>query len=606
MHLFEQLLVGTTFILVFVIVTNVLLLDQPFQNKPSILIFCLILVIMTIVITCKWKKPVAEGFSSNFDSTQSINKIFSLLGIQDAMNSTTNAVTSTNVLTNDYNEILQSIVPGLVLYYSAFSKSSYPKPSLYWYNISPFFTEPDKSCPEVRIDDTHMRFLMEPSYTRDSGFSLVSNSIVGPKCHQLAIKGDDAFTIFMTIRFDTFITKENIKTKSGINRTTVTGESNNIIEDLSSYELFKLYANTINNMGVTVYIDDNIEPLGTTVGVNIVCEYGSQPPIVATDPNLGLSNSMIYINPTHTYMFVLVKKQTRIALHMFPNIDNIAMNKQSKITLLDQEIDVHESVLLSNKNLVINRNKNIAGQVFNFGIYNKALEESELSLLFIHTQTELHKTNKLLVDLAAQITNLKSQMDKSKMCPYNTPVCKVCDTIKDWTSISSIITQADEDCLAQIDTYCTANPKHEHCVCWNPQNALSQTQQCKNYVNIFKNNKVITPDSIDTDTLALIKRNNNLCSCADIELLKQFVKDLKDQEKNKITIPKPPQLSTEYKIDPDALAFYESGNLDNYITKESKMKIDDRYLVKDPFDTNPKTPKVTAAAPASFFDKLFN
>jgi hypothetical protein len=97
----------------------------------------------------------------------------------------------------------------------------------------------------------------------------------------------------------------------------------------------------------------------------------------------------------------------------------------------------------------------------------------------------------------------------------------------------------------------------------------------------------MTPDNIDKETLDVIKTKHNLCSCSDVDLLKQLVKE----QQTDVSKPKRYRnaiLSSEYKVDPDALAVYESGKIDNHFdTSASNKPVDDRYILKDPFAGKP-------------------
>lgn len=608
MHLVEQVLLG---VIVFSIASLIWNMVQARRKQCKSLIILNILYIIVTLVSLAYlfmikkqvhEQHVSEPFTGlDLDSTEMVSKYFNILKMQDA---TENASSTSSVLNKilesdlEYSENMDTIGPGLVLYYTAFSKTSYPIPTLEWRNISKFFVTPDNSCPDVRISETHLKFDMEPSYSREKGFSLTSNSIKGPKCHQLGISAKDSFTIFTTINFSTFI--PNPLVGNTVSKTTSTTDVNNINEDRNVYEIFKLYANTINNMGICFYIDDNVVPLGGTYGVKFVVEYGSQDPLIASKTD----EQVIYVNPAHVYMFVLVKTQSRIMLYMYENMNNIDANPQSKTLIIDKGINIHEDVLLSNKNMILNRNKNIVGSIFNLGVYNKALGSDEISLLFLHVQAEFQKSNQLLKKLANEIKSIKDAANRVRMCPYTSAVCQECDSIKDWTNTTNVIMNGSTQCLEKIDKFCTINPKHEQCVCWNPDSALSKTTQCKNYVNIFRKNKYVSPDDIDRETLEIIKSKHNLCNCSDVELLKKLVKEQQQEQ------PKPRRyrnsiLSSEYKIDNDAIAIYESGKVDNYFDTTSKKPIDDRYLLKNPFEGDEKKKTKEDSKIVKFVDDLF-
>lgn len=570
--------------------------DKPCGKLFDLFMLMSILVLILFLVLHKGKLLVFNKHKEEFaDSTDSVNKLFSLLGIQEAANTSVMAskvATDITSMNNNYNENFYAIAPNLVLYYSAFSKASYPKDNDYkWLNISPYFTAPENTCPDIRIEDTHMRFLMNPFFSKETGFSLSSNHIEGPKCHQLGITGNDSFTLFFTISISGLVNKTNGNTRSSP------------FESNDTFEIIKLYGNTINNNGLSIYIDKNVVMAGTAYGVNIIVEYGANKPFISKDP--AHQNNLILINPLHTHLFVLVKKPGNVTLFMYPNIDNIGMNSESRMIIIEKQLDGNEVVLLSNKSLIINRNKNITGHIFNFGIYNKAIDDSHVSLLFIHIQTELHKTNKLLQDLASQIKLLQDEVKNKNPCPYNSSVCKACENIKDWSNIANIILNADNTCLSQINNFCIANPLHDHCMCWNSQNSISRTMGCQNYMSIFNNTKLVAPDNVDVDSLDVIKKKHNLCNCADIDLLRQFVNEMKQEKRQTLT--RPPLISSDYKIDPNAIAVYEGGSVDNYFNSKKEKttgNIEFPHGVQDPFRS--ETPNEKTKEEKNWFKKWFD
>lgn len=480
--------------------------------------------------------------SSGGESVTQLDKILQLLGSQ---NTSLSAQDITNSKKSNNNESIDKIMNGLTVYYTAFNTRSFPKNAKTLYNIAPFFTSDRTTCLETDIEDTHALFSQSISYSRENGFSIGAASVVGPKAHQLGISGNSSFTIITTIRFSAFDTNKKNNAKP--------------------YDFLSIPANTRNNNGINLEFTSQITQIGSSYGTNIELTYGTQK-IQAIDPST--NTKLIMINPSFVYFLVLVKDNLDISLSLYPNIDNLSMNTQSGIRIVKSwKIDPSEDVLFSNKELIINRNKNIYGNLYNFGIYNRAIDDNTISTIFLHTQTEIHKTNQILSNLAEQINKLQEDLDKAKACPYDESVCKACSNINDWTNSGNIIMNGTNNCHTEIDKFCSKNPKNSLCVCWDPNNNMSHTQECKYYVNIFKKVKPLETD------IEKLKETHNLCPCTttlkmggSLEVQDQLESQIKGTSNNKDDVPERHQviIDDKYSVNQDDIAIYESYEVTNY------------------------------------------
>ena len=507
------------------------------NNKHSIVfifdIVCSIIVLF-IIIWLFLKKKSNEHFDTN---TVNLDKILSIIGVQNNTSLTMSEVTS-NIINSNYNEDLSNINLGLTLFYSAFSTNSYPSSSKIWYNMSTYFANPQNACPDVQQSDTNMTFTQTPSYSRENGFGIGNNSITGPKSHKTGLSGNSSYTIFFMMNFKSFNDNTN------------------------NYEILKLFGNTINNNGLALFINkDSVASIASTFAVNITINIGTQS-IQCTDPSTGLYT--IIINPNHTYMFAFIKNDNSLSFIMYPNIDNLTSNAQTRLILMDNQTISNEDVLFSNKEFVINRFLNIQGSLYTFGTFNRALDENSITLLYLHMQSELQKTSQILQNLATQIQALQNKIDLSKSCPYDSTVCTPCSSVKDWTNMNNVILNGNSNCLTSINNFCNTNPENDLCVCWNDNNLMSKTVQCQNYVNIFNTTKSFTAENIDHETLLQIKEKQNLCDCGDIDKISQMLS-------KQITKPKPidnrPNIvldASKYEANPDDITLYNSGGITNF------------------------------------------
>lgn len=478
------------YITIIVIFINIFIMNERVGLTLGYILVSAALVVIIVAILIYNSKNAnsnKEHYANQPSGSNSLDQILSLIGLSNGQSSKSSDIA--NSLSNsDYTETLDSISTGLTLYYTAFSKESYPKNGKLWYNIAPFFANGgDTNCTDTSLSDTNAQFSQSVAYSRENGFTFGAASIMGPKGYQLGISGNGSFTIFSTVKFSAFDSTS-----------------------ANDFEFLKIPANTANNNGLTLKFSNNVTQIGSLYGVNVSMQFGTQT-IAAKDPLT--DSTLIMINPAYTYFVIITKNNLDISLALYPNIDNISTNSQSVLRLVKTwKVDPSEEVLFSNKELLINRNRNVYGNLYNFGIYNKALDEANVSTLFMHTQTELQKSNQVLTNLAQQISKLQNQLQGAKACPYDESVCSSCKKITDWSNFTNIVYNGDEACLGSIDNYCSNNPKDDKCVCWDNTNALSQSNGCKLYVSMFKNGSSMV-DAIDASTLEGIKKKHNLCSC---------------------------------------------------------------------------------------------
>lgn len=445
---------------------------------------------------------------SKEEFVNSIEGVLDLLGSQDKK-------TSKNLAENiKNNEDINSFSRNLTIYYSAFSKISYPHNTKRWLNISPYFSSPQNICPDIKIQDTNAEFSDIPSYSPDNGFALGLNKITGPMSHQLGINANDSFSIFFSMSFNEFLQNE----------------PNDLI-------LLKLYANTETNNGLSMVInkDYTIQSNGTVL-LNGTLSFGNQTETLAIPQ----------ITPEYIYLFVIIKQGHNLIINMYPNVGDLSSTYSRYSTL--GTFQVNGDVLLSNKEMIINNNKNLQAHIFNFGIYNKAITTQTISAIYTNLQTQIQKYSQVLQDLNSAISKLNKKIEDIKKCPYDDNVCKTCNNIKDWTNMTNIILNASPECLSAINEYCSKNPGKEICSCWNPSNVLSQTSACKSYTSIFNGGKCITPDNLDSNTLDIIKSKYKFCNCVDIE-------------KSKITpvvVPKPKIINQSFNVNSTDIDLYNS------------------------------------------------
>jgi len=517
----QQVILGIVVVILALGMVIMAMLRKPFGNYVDYIIAVIgvLLVLLSLAkINCR---ESIEGFSQ-------MERIFQILDIKNS-GSSGSAIASGALTTSgngNSNEDLTKFIRNLTLYYSAFSTSSYPTSTRRWLNISPFFVSPQTVCPDVSMEDTNCIFTEVPSFSRENGFGLGVNKIVGPQSHQLGISANDAFTIFFTIGFDDFPDKTNMK---------------------APLEIIHLYANTISNTGIVFAVNHNYSVNNELVTAELLFSIGD---VQHKIPNFT-------INQNYIYFFTITKIGSHILLKAYPNIGEISSTSSFNILLSDIKVDTTKDIMLSNKEMVLNANQNVPGHIFNLGFYNKSIPDSMINDLYMNIQTEIQKNNELLQQFAGTITNLQTQLSNTKACPYGSSVCSACVGVTDWTSMTNVILNANTDCLAAINKYCTTNHSQDLCACWNPSSVLSQTNQCKSYTGIFQGGKCVTTDSIDSESLATIKQKYNLISATECPAASSAVAGMPVKP---IVVPAPKVIDNLYNINATDVDLYNKLN----------------------------------------------
>jgi hypothetical protein len=487
-------IIGFTMIALAVMLVIFALAFRPFQSYIDIVIVVITLLLVSYAfiyqgldsdsdsnsddqgIGSGFGKGIGEHFAqlASSDFTKTLDSISSV-----AANANANGMQSNN----RSSENISQFAVGMTVYYSAFTPTSYPNTSRRWFNISPFFATAtgNATCPDVKMDNTHMTFNSDVTYNKTDGFLLGRNFIKGPKSYQMGISMNDSFTIAFTMQFDSFSTST------------------------TALQLFTLYANTRGNNGLSLYVANDYAKANETgdYTVKMFLAFGDMEPVPV---------KITTLNTTHVYIFLIQKSGQNLSLTIYPNVAATTASPSMFIDGIQMSIPLTQDVLLSNKELVINENGNLQAHIYNLAIWNKMISATSTIDFYNNVKTELQKNDPTLASLSGYISDLKKQVLAQKSCPYDTSTCAACSGVTDWTNMSDIILNAGSECLSKIDMYCTNNPTDAKCTCWNTSSALSSTEGCKSYKAIFnKDGPHCNVDNIDADTLDQIRKKYNMC-----------------------------------------------------------------------------------------------
>jgi len=371
-------------------------------------------------------------------------------------------------------EDLVKIGAGMTMYVTCFDHRSYPETGgKLWKNIIDKSVQGASPVASSLFQDTHLHFSTTPNFTRREGFFLGNNSLSGPYSYQMGIRGDMAFTITTLLRFtgdmQSSEPQQQVPQEGAEKEGTETQEQQNGGgEDLV---IFKLFANTPGNNGLSLYIKtggvENVERRRKISKMFVRFGDAHEFHCVSSP-----ETEDVTLNADDNYLFVIVKNYNKFKVHIL----NVNARDDPKLTVVDATMDADDAVRFSNVDMVINEGGRWNGNIATFGAYDRALGERDITNLHDHYASIFQRQDSAFADMANQMESLR----RAKLCPYDEATCEACGNVGDWTDTQNVISVVNEQCKDAITTYCRANPGKAQCSCWDPKNSAYDTT-CKTF-----------------------------------------------------------------------------------------------------------------------------
>ena len=349
---------------------------------------------------------------------------------------------------------LADMPSGLVMYVSCFLNKSYRGIGKLFRNVAvtDMFPTPDA--------EKNMYFRVDPAFSRRDGSSMSANSLTGPLSYKLDIKGDLSFTTVVMCQF------------TGI----TTGMSDVIMQ--------RIYANTPDNNGLCVFMKSFAPMSGNLISADMFVTFGSAPPFRCSQT---VPHSPLLLDTNKKYMIVVSKGMGKLKVTIVDVGVHTAYDSQ---VVLDEKLTVRESVVFSNKEMMINNNENWNANIMSYAIFDRVLADTDIHDLYTHYTGIFRKMDP---EYKAIMNSLK-EVVASKACPFDAVTCNACASVSDFTDPKLIIASS-EQCIASINTFCTANPSHVTCWCWDTKNPYYMTR-CKAYRGMFSPQDVTSPQVV--------------------------------------------------------------------------------------------------------------
>jgi hypothetical protein len=394
--------------------------------------------LMVLLFTVLYKRTNIEGFVTDTQLKSETSSLFDI-------------VSKYKTIENEEN--LEEVSPGLTFYTTSFNTKSYPAFGKAWINVAPKkgTTKDKEKCP-LELQGTQLDFEITPIYSRKTGFYLGNNRAVGPYSNTLGIQFHKTFTIILVAKHG------------------------NLSEANTELEFLKLYANSPNNNGLSMYVQKN-----TVVNVNnvqmgkLVFAYGDNAPRQCL---VAQADTLMHLDKDVLCFYFIVKDVNSVRILYMTE-------RNANITKLLEFNVANEDITFSNKELVINRLLSWNANIFNVAIYERALLDEDVTSFYNHIMNEYMKNNDpSFMKILAQYNNTIEAYQKVQGCPFDDSTCQKCSAVTTWCNGSQVL-MSDKTCKEAVSQFCSANPKNASCECWDKTNSQYNSDACKLYRSIF-------------------------------------------------------------------------------------------------------------------------
>lgn len=400
-----------------------------FFKVPSIDIIIISLSIIVLSLTMIkghfWQKPVEEHFTTEIDNLQPIN----------------------------LEEDITPISSQLVVYNTAFNAKSFDEKGNVWLNIAA--KKSDGTC-DTTASNAMFNFELQPIYSRRTGFYFGNNRLIGPYSNALNIQFHNTFTVVVACK-----------------------HGNLLVDDTNKeIELFKFYANSPNNNGLSMYIQkDSLKNINNIQMGKLMFQYSNRD---ALQCKLRPDYELISFEKDILTFYFIIKETDHIRICVM----NEKNTNIEEILRLNVE---NADVTFSNKEVVLNRLKNWNGNVYTLAMYNVALSDDDITGVYSHIVGEYMKyVNPNFISMIKQYNDTLAMLQKFLTCPYDKKTCDSCSTIDKWNDVSQLLS-ASSQCRNAINDFCMGNTTHPLCKCWNTENAAYKSDSCRMFRGIFTN-----------------------------------------------------------------------------------------------------------------------
>jgi len=356
------------------------------------------------------------------------------------------------------------------LYYTIFDRRSYKKGSgRVWKNIASAPSTPTRveaGCSDASRD---IEFGTTPVFEDGRGFGMRAVETTGPLSHVLDIDLDQEFAIVLV--YSTVPGAAPAPPPAGAQQ---------------PVSILQLFANTSNNnalhlrqgaSGMTLQIADTNEVTLMSAADEAEAAAAAKGARAGTGMP-GKSDIVMLVITRHSE-----SSKLRVVEVDLQSSDYVARHQEMGTFSISDTTRIP----LSNRAMMINKGGRWSANLMEVRMERRYLGNREIQIYADRLRNQLNEYDPETVEKR----KLERQLDKTRQCPYDDTTCAVCGGIDDWSSeaggIDSVAISGGKQCLSAINRFCSKNPKHARCSCWDATNA-EYDFACKSYRNIFDPN----------------------------------------------------------------------------------------------------------------------
>ena len=428
-------------------------------------------------------------------------------------------------------ERVEELPSTLRVYVTSLDSRSYTSASgKTWRNIS-HYTPPasaaacdaPSSSPSSQSRPLDFTFAQTPTFSPDGGFGLGHNTLTGPLSHQLGIDGDGSYSVTVLFQpssglpaldeasvFQIFanssggnngfsLALRNASGASGASGAKTTRERFQSSDDhkggspnhpASSSSIRQRMQQQQQNQQQQPSSSRPVTssapapaPASATAGVaaaHVALRAGSASAVSGS--------SSATLDASHRYLLVATRDRGTLGVSLV-DMDAAKFSKQQLLSSPVPPEALQQRVRLANVDMTVNGAANWSANLIAFGVYASALGDAEVGALYAHYLEALRQYDPAHIEAKANAEAARA----ATACPYDDPTCATCGGVKDWSAAAAaVVTTGGPACLAAIDRFCAANPKHARCSCWDSTHP-EFSRGCTAYRAVFSG-KAYDPD----------------------------------------------------------------------------------------------------------------
>jgi hypothetical protein len=329
-----------------------------------------------------------------------------------------------------------------------------------------------------------LTFDLNPIYSPPNGFYLGNNRLIGPVSNDLGIDFLSTYTVMIACKHGNL----------------VTDPSGN-----PEIEIMKLYANSPNNNGIAIYIQENSLSSQNNVQVgSLMVQYIDQSPVECL---IDTAHQYINFDKDVLTFYFIIKDTDNFRIQMMTETSS-TISQILKFNISNQDIN------FSNKEFTLNRLKNWNANVYNVALFTSALSDDDVTKTYNHILGEyMKRVDTNFTSVINTYNNTVDTIQELTKCPFNATTCKNCQSVNKWYDVNDIVGSADT-CKKSINEFCTTNPKNTWCKCWDTTSPIYNNANCQLFRSVFSGKESLLESLSDTD-LATIMAKYNLLTAED-------------------------------------------------------------------------------------------